>query len=208
MLSGSERRFRDPSFAQPLAWSRFMTTAEMRRPDRPPVVGQAAAVLWTVTALFAAAVAVKTATMTTVNVGTDAQFHVANIHNSDPDLLEYVPIYLGIAEFAVVLCYAYSVLWFALAAHSVARGGRRSLVGTVLASVNVALGLALYPLVWFQLPDHDDVKGQLVKDEIAEHTPLWAWTGDALAVIALLIAVDAIIKLCSKDARWFRGSIS
>lgn len=183
-----------------------MTTAEMRIPDRPPVVGQAAAVLWTATALFAAAFAMKTVAMLTVNVGTDAQFRAARIHNSDPDLLEYIPFYLGIAEFAVMLCYACSVVWFAVAAQSVARGGRRSLVGTVLASVNVALGLALYPLVWFQLSDDGDVKAQLVKDEIAEHTPLWAYAGDAIAVIALLAAADAIVRLCSNDARWFRGA--
>jgi hypothetical protein len=184
-----------------------VTTAVMRKPSRPPVVGQAAAVLWTVAALFAAACAVKAVAMGSLGeVGRDAQFGVANRHNYDPDLLEYVSFYLGVTAFAVILCYASSALWFALAARSVARGRRRSFLGTVLASVNVALGFALQPLVWFRMHETDDAKAQQVMDQMAERMPLWVLAGDALAVIALLAAADTIVKLCSNDAQWFRGA--
>jgi hypothetical protein len=186
-----------------------MTTAEMRIPSRPAVVGQAAAVLWTASALFALACGTKWTVFGTFSeVGSDAQYRVANTHNSDPDLLEYVPFYMGFAAFMVILCYAGSVLWFALAARSVARGSRRSLTGTVFATVNVVLGLALQPLVWSLLPDDGDAKAQQVMDRMAEEMPWWVDVGDAFALIAFLVAADAIVKLCSCDARWFRGALS
>lgn len=184
-----------------------MTTAEMRIPSRPAVVGQASVLLWTAAGLFAAACAAKWAAFGTFyEVGTDAQFREAGNH--DPDLLEYVPFYLGVAAFLVIFCYAGSVLWFALAARSAARGGRRSLTGTVSATVNVAIGLAFQPLVWFSLPKEGDTKGQEVLDRMADEMPWWVLAGDALALIAFIIAIDAIVKLCGKDARWFRGALS
>ncbi|MFG3342361.1 hypothetical protein [Glycomyces sp. NPDC048151] len=185
-----------------------MTTLEMRIPSRPPVVGQAAALLWTAAALFAWACVAKWALGRVFSeIGSDAQFRVANAHNYDPDLLEYVPFYLDVAGFLVALCYTGSALWFALAARSVARGRPRSLTRTVSATVNVAIGLAFQPLVWFSLPESGDAKGQQVLDRIAEETPWWVHAGDALALVAFIIAIAAIVKLCSNDARWFRGAL-
>jgi hypothetical protein len=73
--------------------------------------------------------------------------------------------------------------------------------------VNLALGLALQPLVWFQVPKDGDALGQMTRDRMAVETPWWAHTGDALAVIAFVLAIDAIIKLRNNDARWFRGAL-
>jgi hypothetical protein len=186
-----------------------VTTAEMRIPARPPEVGQASAALWTVAALFAVACIAKSLALGAFGkVGREAQFRVANLHNSDPDLLESVPTYLWLTAFAAITCYLGSVLWFALAAHSVARGDRRSLLGTVLASVGAAFGLALQPLVWFQMRDSDNAKAVQVMDRMAERMPWWVWAGDALAVIALLAAAASIAALSTNNAKWFRGARS
>jgi hypothetical protein len=186
-----------------------VTTAVMRRPSRPPVVGQAAAVLWTVAAAFALACSAKVASLGTFHeVGRDAQLRTARLENSDPDLLEGVPFLLEVAAFGVILLYIGSAIAFALAASSVGTGGRKSLHRTVFATASAALACLLQPALWLRMHTKGQASTVQILDRIAEQLPWWVTAGDILAALALITALTTIAMLRSDDAQWYRGARS
>jgi hypothetical protein len=183
-----------------------VTTIEMRIPSRPPVVGQAVAVLWTVTSLFALAFILKMAGLGTFHaVGRDAQYRTARLENTDPDLLESVPFLLEIGAFLALLGFGLSAFLFLCAARSVGGGQRKSVRLTVSATVFAAVAVLGQPALWYRMRTAGRDSTVAILDRILETLPWWASAADVLAAVALLAALSALPMLRTDDALWFRG---
>jgi hypothetical protein len=187
----------------------FVTTAVMRSAARPPAVSRAAAVLRAVAVAFAVACVAKSAGIGTFfEVGHAAQYRVAQIIDTDPDLLESVPFLLELAAVAAILGYCSCAILFALAARSVGKGRRRSFHLTVFAWVSAILVCLLQPALWLRMQSKGRESTVQILDRIAETLPWWVLAWDVLAAIALLATAVAVALLRTNDALWFRGARS
>ncbi|MDA1361786.1 hypothetical protein O1R50_19315 [Glycomyces luteolus] len=179
----------------------------MRIPARPPEVGQAVAVLWTVAIAFAAAFTLKLAGLGTFHEeGRAAQYRAARIEGTDPDLLESVPILLEIGAFLASLNYGLAAFLFICAARSVGIGARRSFTLTVSASIWAALGCLGQPALWLRMHTAGRESTVDILDRILETLPWWVPAADVLAAAALLAALVALAMLRDDNALWFRGA--
>ncbi|MBO3734702.1 hypothetical protein [Glycomyces niveus] len=179
----------------------------MRKPDRPPEVGQAVTVLWMVAIAFAAAFALKVAGLGTfMRTGRDAQYRAARIENTDPDLLESVPFLLEIAAVLAALGFGIAAVLFICAAKSVGEGRRRSFRLALFAAVWAALGCAGQPVLWLRMRTAGRESTVVILDRMLETLPWWVPAADTLAAIAFLAALIPLALLRTENALWFRGA--
>jgi hypothetical protein len=181
----------------------------MRRPDRPPEVCRALAVLWTVAITFAAAFTLKLAGLATFHeVTRAAQYRAARIENTDPDLLETVPVLLEFAAFLAALNFGIAAFLFVCAARSVEDGRPRSFRLTVLATVWAALGCLGQLALWLRMRTAGTEATVDILAKTLDNLPWWVPAADVLAAAALLAALVALALLRTDNARWFRGARS
>jgi hypothetical protein len=181
----------------------------MRRPDRPIEVARAVTVLWTIGIAFAAAFALKVAGLGTfMETGRAAQYRAARIVNTDPDLLESVPLLLEVAAVLGTLGFGIAAVLFMCAAKGVGEGGRRSFRFSLFATVWAALGCAGQPALWFRMHSAGRESTVVILDRMLETLPWWVPAADILAAIALIAALIPLALLRTENALWFSGARS
>lgn len=179
----------------------------MRKPDRPIEVARAITALWMVAIVFAAAFALKVAGLGIfMETGRDAQYRAARIQNTDPDLLESVPLLVEVGAVLGALGFGIAAVLFMCAAKSVGEGGRRSFQLVLFTTVWAALGCAGQPALWFRMHTAGRDSTVVILDRMLETLPRWVPAADILAALALLTALIPLALLRNENALWFRGA--